>query len=43
MPWGHHAIKVSGKTFLFLAATAEEFSLSAKLPGSGPVRRRKVR
>ena len=34
MPWGHHAIKVSGKTFLFLAATAEEFSLSAKLPGS---------
>ena len=34
MPWGHHAIKVSGKTFLFLAATPEEFSLSAKLPSS---------
>jgi predicted DNA-binding protein (MmcQ/YjbR family) len=34
MPWGHHAIKVSGKTFLFLAATTAEFSLSAKLPSS---------
>ena len=32
MPWGHHAIKVKGKSFLFLAADAETFSLSAKLP-----------
>ena len=34
MPWGHHAIKVKGKSFLFLAADAETFSLSAKLPSS---------
>jgi hypothetical protein len=34
LPWGHHAIKVRGKTFVFLAATPEEFSLSAKLPSS---------
>jgi predicted DNA-binding protein (MmcQ/YjbR family) len=37
MPWGHHAIKVKGKSFLFLAADAETFSLSAKLPSSGGV------
>ncbi len=36
-PWGHHAIKVKGKSFLFLAADAETFSLSAKLPSSGGV------
>ena len=36
MPWGHHAIKVKGKSF-FLAADAETFSLSAKLPSSGGV------
>ncbi|MFL5403659.1 MAG: MmcQ/YjbR family DNA-binding protein [Gemmatimonadales bacterium] len=37
MPWGHHAIKVNGKTFVFMAADAETFSLSAKLPSSaGP-------
>jgi predicted DNA-binding protein (MmcQ/YjbR family) len=32
MPWGHHAIKVKRKTFVFLAADRETFSLSAKLP-----------
>jgi predicted DNA-binding protein (MmcQ/YjbR family) len=35
MPWGHHAIKVKGKSFLFLTADAGTFSLSAKLPSSG--------
>ena len=35
MPWGHHAIKVRGKTFLFLGADRDTFSLSAKLPSSG--------
>ena len=35
MPWGHHAIKVKGKTFVFLAAEGGSFSLSAKLPSSG--------
>ncbi len=34
-PWGHRAIKVRGKTFVFLAATAEGLSLSVKLPDSG--------
>lgn len=33
-PWGHRAIKVRGKTFLFLAATADGLSLSLKLPES---------
>jgi predicted DNA-binding protein (MmcQ/YjbR family) len=37
MPWGHHAIKVKGKSFLFLAAEGGELSLSAKLPSSGTV------
>jgi predicted DNA-binding protein (MmcQ/YjbR family) len=37
MPWGHHAIKVKGKTFVFLAADSETFSLSAKLPSSADV------
>ena len=37
MPWGHHAIKVKGKSFVFLAADGETFSLSAKLPSSGGV------
>jgi len=37
MPWGHHAIKVRGKTFLFLGADGDSFSLSAKLPSSGGV------
>jgi len=37
MPWGHHAIKVKGKSFVFLAADEETFSLSAKLPSSATV------
>jgi predicted DNA-binding protein (MmcQ/YjbR family) len=37
MPWGHHAIKVKGKSFVFLAADDTTFSLSAKLPSSGGV------
>ena len=37
MPWGHHAIKVKGKTFVFLAADQATFSLSAKLPSSAGV------
>lgn len=37
MPWGHHAIKVKGKSFVFLAADASTFSLSAKLPSSADV------
>ena len=37
MPWGHHAIKVKGKSFVFLAADEETFSLSAKLPSSASV------
>lgn len=31
-PWGHRAIKVRGKSFVFLAADADGFSLSVKLP-----------
>jgi predicted DNA-binding protein (MmcQ/YjbR family) len=34
MPWGHYAIKVRDKTFVFLAADSETFSLSTKLPSS---------
>jgi hypothetical protein len=34
MPWGHHAIKVQGKTFVFLAGEGGTFSLSTKLPSS---------
>jgi predicted DNA-binding protein (MmcQ/YjbR family) len=37
MPWGHHAIKVKSKTFVFLAADDGTFSLSAKLPSSREV------
>jgi predicted DNA-binding protein (MmcQ/YjbR family) len=37
MPWGHHAIKVKGKSFVFLAADRDTFSLSAKLPSSAEV------
>ena len=33
-PWGHSALKVRGKTFVFLADEKEEFSLSVKLPVS---------
>jgi hypothetical protein len=37
MPWGHHAIKVKAKAFVFLAADEKTFSLSAKLPSSAGV------
>ena len=37
MPWGHYAIKVKGKAFVFLAADGDTFSMSAKLPGSAGV------
>jgi predicted DNA-binding protein (MmcQ/YjbR family) len=37
MPWGHHAIKVKGKAFVFLAADRNTFSVSAKLPSSAGV------
>lgn len=37
LPWGHHAIKVNGKAFVFLAATGGSLSLSAKLPSSAGV------
>jgi predicted DNA-binding protein (MmcQ/YjbR family) len=37
MPWGHHAIKVKGKAFVFLAADEQTFSLSTKLPSSAGV------
>jgi predicted DNA-binding protein (MmcQ/YjbR family) len=37
MPWGHHAIKVKGKAFVFLAGDQDTFSLSAKLPSSAGV------
>jgi predicted DNA-binding protein (MmcQ/YjbR family) len=35
-PWGHRAIKVKGKTFVFLGGekNAKELSLSVKLPTS---------
>jgi predicted DNA-binding protein (MmcQ/YjbR family) len=33
-PWGERAVKVKGKAFLFMRATAEEVSLSVKLPQS---------
>jgi len=34
-PWGHAALKVRGKGFAFLHASAEGLSFSAKLPQSG--------
>jgi predicted DNA-binding protein (MmcQ/YjbR family) len=34
-PWGETAIKVKGKTFLFMRLTPEELSFSVKLPKSG--------
>lgn len=37
MPWGHHAIKVNGKAFVFLGVNQGEFSLSVKLPSSASV------
>ena len=33
-PWGHSALKVRGKTFLFINQSDEELSLSVKLPVS---------
>ncbi len=33
-PWGERAIKVNGKTFLFMRADPEEVSFSVKLPHS---------
>ena len=33
-PWGHRAIKVRSKTFVFLVADAEGLSVSVKLPHS---------
>jgi hypothetical protein len=34
-PWGHRAIKVQKKTFLFLYRDAKQLSMSVKLPVSG--------
>ncbi|RYZ37515.1 MAG: MmcQ/YjbR family DNA-binding protein [Myxococcaceae bacterium] len=34
MPWGHRAMKVNDKTFLFMAVTGEKLKFSAKLPDS---------
>jgi predicted DNA-binding protein (MmcQ/YjbR family) len=34
-PWGHRAVKVKGKTFVFIALDEEGLSLSTKLPLSG--------
>ena len=34
-PWGHRALKVKGKAFLFLSLEKEELSFSVKLPVSG--------
>ena len=33
-PWGHCALKVRGKTFVFLNEDEAELSMSAKLPAS---------
>ncbi len=38
-PWGHRAIKVRGKAFVFLASDGGVLSLSAKLPASADVAR----
>ncbi len=34
LPWGHPAIKVRGKAFLFMSVTETELSLTMKLPHS---------
>lgn len=34
-PWGHRAIKVKGKTFVFLVLDGDRLSLSLKLPFAG--------
>lgn len=33
-PWGERAIKIKGKVFVFLHASAEQLSLTTKLPAS---------
>ena len=33
-PWGHSALKVRGKTFVFLNLEEDELSMSVKLPAS---------
>ena len=33
-PWGHSAIKVKGKAFLFMGTGDDGFSISVKLPQS---------
>src|SRR5439155_27045053 len=35
-PWGHRAVKVKGKAFVFMSLEAGRLSLSIKLPRSGP-------
>lgn len=35
-PWGHPALKVRGKAFVFLGAFADGLGFSAKLPASSP-------
>ena len=34
-PWGHLAMKVRGKAFLFMAGDGDALSLSVKLPDTG--------
>lgn len=34
-PWGHRALKVKGKAFVFMVGEKEELRLSVKLPESG--------
>jgi predicted DNA-binding protein (MmcQ/YjbR family) len=34
-PWGHRAVKVKGKAFIFMAMEEATLSLSVKLPRSG--------
>ena len=36
-PWGHRALKVKGKAFVFMAREGGNFSLSVKLPASHSV------
>jgi hypothetical protein len=35
-PWGESAIKIKGKTFLFMRQDGDGLGLSVKLPQSGP-------
>ncbi len=36
-PWGHRALKVKGKAFIFIALEGDELSMSVKLPSSHSV------